>query len=1459
MEEELLSDKYEKYNELDESLDEFKNKIIYDNIKKHIESEKIESEKIESEKIESEIESSVNSFIELSTDETTEWGESLEDNFPYRKYFMPPFKEMFSRLQIYANNIETNTKPSSDYLYEVERTFPEDYDLTDSLVDHFVEQIRVDCAERDDSNKNSNKTKHDSNKTNSQSTPQEIWKLNQESFLLKINTNINFYLNDDSSNDSNKMQKVKELREMVYNKARGCNIFNAALGVFLFKQFKATSLLDCTAGWGDRLIAAIAADVHFYRGWDTNTKLQPVYEQIVKTCSLNSKSNLIDSKITPEPFNWKITPEPFDWKITPEPFEKSTDFFPNNELYQKFDVAFLSPPFYDKEMYEGDNTSTTNYPNINQWYIQFYNPMFLRATLAVKVGGYILAYIPNGRMKQEANNVVTKEGFIYRGIVAFKQIVEGKKPQIRETFVWEKKNNFALAISKSLPILSSENKKLPILSNENKKLPILSNENKKLPILSNDIKHENKYENKHKHKKINFTTFKQYPIGNFEFTLGQLLKIEDEIITSEEKFLKIKKMCNDDILVTVMINDPLLDNNHLIIADVNIGIYKRNKINIGEMYIINQQIIELNKLYSFKDIPSGNESGNKFDNLKNLTKLNNLVKKELEKLVDYFKNYLSNLTNSTIFLINCKIMFNKNINNCAIYLVSILDIFLPVSILDTSVLKLDISVLKLNIPDTLVSIFLKLISEKHFGLLKKPDFSCFKYFEIALVQNTNLKNALVQNTNLKNALVQNTDLKLYSSIQLISSQSSQSSNLSYLIYKNDKSINSIEIKKDNYGYEFCLQNKNTLVQNNDIIILCLLIIIDILELQIINQDSLLYIEVAQVHSNDKVAQVHSNDNLINKLTEIGFKNITTFGHISSKIYGIKLHSKNSKLHLKSSKLHSKSSKLHSNLDIKNSSHCKLSYNGDGIHPLIAEKLNNYGWVKANLDSDLIHFSQKLNNLTNQISLLGNIKEKVLLTDKYKAYNLFKEESFYPNLDKSKYSILKYIKSESGLEKSKLKIILSSDIRINPNDSSSNSSNNENQVIITKYIKHPLLYNGKKINLQVFTAFSSNSSNELNYTIHIYDKYNVQVAKLPYSLNETNLSNKNIHISNMNKTKWIDFDSINIDNNIDILSIKNRIKKKIIKCYNIFADNIFTDKVFTDNVFTNNNTKPKILSSFQLITFDILIESVNVNIVDSKPNIYILDMHDSLESENALSSQSSQSLDYFNWITKKLILPNFGLVYDFMDCIAYKSDQSKLYLKPMFENSNENSNENNDEKILHDLAKIGSIYNIYKYLGKGEHKWDYKYIKELYDQAKDDSMFHCRDYYSWIVMFDTSSDDENPKIEVAGYISIRPLVLKSLTNNDALTNALTNTLIQNNKKNYQIRYFISPIFKGNKLATIAGKKVVYYFHSIFDDKYNLYAAIDVNNIPSLKTALNIGFKKYKIMNEYGKIIQLLTTN
>ncbi len=219
---------------------------------------------------------------------------------------------------------------------------------------------------------------------------------------------------------NNLPHSTRDKREIVYNRARGCNLYNTALGTYLFKHYGGKSILDCTAGWGDRLIAAYAADANFYRGWDTNPALQPVYNQIGRT-------------IQDLGYN-------MDWKIELGSFESARQrFLPSGDLHNRFTGVILAPPFFDKELYQGDDTSTSLYPTINTWYTKFYEPMIASAVNALQPGGHIVAYITQGRMFNTMNQKLKNAGMTYLGIVGFQQEVSGHPGgMIRDTFVWRK-------------------------------------------------------------------------------------------------------------------------------------------------------------------------------------------------------------------------------------------------------------------------------------------------------------------------------------------------------------------------------------------------------------------------------------------------------------------------------------------------------------------------------------------------------------------------------------------------------------------------------------------------------------------------------------------------------------------------------------------------------------------------------------------------------------------------------------------------------------------------------------------------------------------------------------------------------------------------------------------------------------------------------------------------------------
>lgn len=123
-----------------------------------------------------------------------------------------------------------------------------------------------------------------------------------------------------------------------------------------FKTFaneKNTHMLDISAGWGDRLLAACSRSYN-YTGCDPNTQLTSCYKKIIKSHGDPNKQKVICS-----PFE--------DWK--PDEFASQ----PN--------CMISSPPFFNLEIYSDESTqSSERYRTIQEWIENFLKPSLKKAS-----------------------------------------------------------------------------------------------------------------------------------------------------------------------------------------------------------------------------------------------------------------------------------------------------------------------------------------------------------------------------------------------------------------------------------------------------------------------------------------------------------------------------------------------------------------------------------------------------------------------------------------------------------------------------------------------------------------------------------------------------------------------------------------------------------------------------------------------------------------------------------------------------------------------------------------------------------------------------------------------------------------------------------------------------------------------------------------------------------------------
>ena len=74
----------------------------------------------------------------------------------------------------------------------------------------------------------------------------------------------------------------ENFEDYMYNKSNMCNNFQVTIIMNIYSFFGAKRILDSSAGWGDRLVAAIASGTE-YVGVDPNKCLKPLYKKIIKT------------------------------------------------------------------------------------------------------------------------------------------------------------------------------------------------------------------------------------------------------------------------------------------------------------------------------------------------------------------------------------------------------------------------------------------------------------------------------------------------------------------------------------------------------------------------------------------------------------------------------------------------------------------------------------------------------------------------------------------------------------------------------------------------------------------------------------------------------------------------------------------------------------------------------------------------------------------------------------------------------------------------------------------------------------------------------------------------------------------------------------------------------------------------------------------------------------------------
>lgn len=176
----------------------------------------------------------------------------------------------------------------------------------------------------------------------------------------------------------------KERREDLYRvyKNGECEQYKPTVGLFLIRLFskKGSSILDFSAGWGDRLISAIAND-STYLGFDPNKRLKKGHSNIIRLLGNKNKQKII---------------------------YKPSEEIDYNRITDAYDLIFTSPPFYKLEIYSEDETQSVNlHKDINSWLKDFLFYSLFNCWKKLKINGYMILYIG------DYNNVPIVEPTLY--------------------------------------------------------------------------------------------------------------------------------------------------------------------------------------------------------------------------------------------------------------------------------------------------------------------------------------------------------------------------------------------------------------------------------------------------------------------------------------------------------------------------------------------------------------------------------------------------------------------------------------------------------------------------------------------------------------------------------------------------------------------------------------------------------------------------------------------------------------------------------------------------------------------------------------------------------------------------------------------------------------------------------------------------------------------------------------
>jgi hypothetical protein len=196
-------------------------------------------------------------------------------------------------------------------------------------------------------------------------------------------------------------------------------MFKATTAKYLYKKYKAKSVLDPTAGWGGRMLGAWSLDIN-YTGIDTNVEMKPAYNSMMKflteytgfenknfVVERNSKLNMI-------------------WQSCLDVDFSKLDY----------DFVLTSPPYINLEVYEHMELWDSD----TAFYKEFFIPLWEKCCKHIKQGGHVCFNISPKMYDDAVKNGLTpcdtEEDLLQQMGQRKKQLTTGKKKHDK-IYIWQ--------------------------------------------------------------------------------------------------------------------------------------------------------------------------------------------------------------------------------------------------------------------------------------------------------------------------------------------------------------------------------------------------------------------------------------------------------------------------------------------------------------------------------------------------------------------------------------------------------------------------------------------------------------------------------------------------------------------------------------------------------------------------------------------------------------------------------------------------------------------------------------------------------------------------------------------------------------------------------------------------------------------------------------------------------------